>query len=163
MTRDTSLKAYINEVAPTLNARQIAVLEVFERKSRDLTNAELGVSLEWSINRVTPRVLELREAGILEESRRRRCEVTGREVHAWQVKAHPVSAPRTVCAPPARYQLSSMSERQRTHKLKVLQGIATCDCKGYLFRGRCSHIEVLKNRKPGPEETMTSLFETKPE
>lgn len=159
MQRDTSLKAYINEVAPTLGARQIAVLEVYEHADgKDFTNEELAAALEWGVNRITPRVLELRNLGILEESRKRKCGITGREVHAWRIKDRPAVSPRAISPVPARYQMPSISHPGETHKIKVREDSPTCDCKGFLFRKHCSHIDALKRRKPRPEETMTPLF-----
>lgn len=147
MTRDTSLKAYLNEISPTLGSRQILVMEVFEREpERDFTNGELCQLLEWDINRITPRVFELREMKLLVESVKRKCGRTGREVQAWKLTGAMPS--RAIAHAPTRYQLPSMTERRKTHMLKVAQGIATCDCKGYLFRGRCSHIQKLKAIDP---------------
>jgi len=165
MIRDTSLKAYINEVSPTLGARQVAVLEVFEAKNgADLTNEELGQALGWAINRVTPRVFELRTLGIVEDAGKRRCSVTGREVHSWRVKSKPAVSPRAISTAPTLYQMPSVSEPGKTHTITatpegrtVMDGVK-CDCKGFLYRGSCSHLAKLMNRVPKPEETMTPLF-----
>jgi len=91
--QSTSLEVYFGEVLPTLNERQGQVLNVFlENPAMDFTNMELSEELGWSINRVTPRVYELRGEGkhnplqhnpVLIESRRRPCRVTGRTAIAW--------------------------------------------------------------------------------
>jgi len=47
---------------------------------------ELAGNLHWSINRVTPRVSELRHLGVLEESQVRTCKVTTYTAIAWKVK-----------------------------------------------------------------------------
>jgi len=85
MTRhlDTSREAY-REVIPTLSARQAEVLAVLETSS-PLTNAELAEKLGWSVNRITPRVLELREIGRVQDFGKRRCRVTGRSAYQWGV------------------------------------------------------------------------------
>jgi len=91
--QSTSLEVYFGEVLPTLNERQGQVLDIFiENPAMDFTNMELAEELGWSINRVTPRVYELRGKGkhnslqwnpVLVESRRRECRVTGRTAVAW--------------------------------------------------------------------------------
>ena len=42
--QETSLKAFFNEVEPTLQAREMQVLEVFER-DEELTNGEINSRL----------------------------------------------------------------------------------------------------------------------
>ena len=53
----------------------------------DMTNMEVASALHWSINRVTPRVFELRDAGLVVSNGKRRCGVTGNTSYAWKVKA----------------------------------------------------------------------------
>jgi succinate dehydrogenase flavin-adding protein (antitoxin of CptAB toxin-antitoxin module) len=85
--RDTSLDAYFGEVLEKLGECQSRVLDVFyENPDRDFTNMELAQYLGWSVNRVTPRVYELREMGLLTLSRVRPCRVTGRRAMAWRVR-----------------------------------------------------------------------------
>lgn len=58
----------------------------------DATNAELAARLGWPINRVTPRIKELRgdECGYLVyDGGKRKCKVTGSTAHAWKAK-HPM-------------------------------------------------------------------------
>jgi hypothetical protein len=58
----------------------------------DATNAEIAAHLAWPINRVTPRMLELRKMGLVLQSCRRDCKATGGT--AWARKAkHPVLPP----------------------------------------------------------------------
>lgn len=161
MIRNTSLKAYINEVAPVLGARQIAVLEAFEHEpGRDFTNAELGRALGWEINRITGRTNELRKLGILEESRRRQCGVTLREVHAWRIKERPVVSPKAISPVPNRYQMPSLSQPGKTHSIVATEREVTCDCKGFYFRKTCSHIAGLRKaaERVNPEEAMTPML-----
>ena len=47
------------------------------------TNMEIAAGLGWSINRVTPRVYELRKLGYLEQKEKRSCGITGRLAMAW--------------------------------------------------------------------------------
>lgn len=157
MISNTSLKTYLNEIAPTIGARQIRVLEVFEQAGgKDFTNEELARALEWGINRVTPRVKELRDRQILELSCERKCGVTGREVKAWRVTGFP--SPSVVRHFAPFYQLPSRSVPGATHVLRDTTAGLKCGCKGFLFRGTCSHIDKLKRQAPRPEETMRSLF-----
>lgn len=83
--RDTSLAAYETYVEPTLGERQKVVYEVLE-KHADLTNREIKEILGWEINTVTPRVYELRDRGLVFESSKRICKVTGRLAYAWSTK-----------------------------------------------------------------------------
>jgi len=83
--QETSLDAYFSEVLPTLGERHQQVLKIF-------INMELSDELDWSVNRVTPRVFELRGMGknnplknkpILVKSELRPCRITKRMVNAW--------------------------------------------------------------------------------
>lgn len=146
MIQDTSLKAYINEVAPTLMPRQIRVLEVFERlPGRDFTNEELSKELEWGINRVTPRVLELRLKGILEDAGKRECKVTKREVHCWRVKV--MQRETKFASASTFYQFGSKTNDAGIHIVKDSRFGITCTCTGFYYRKTCSHIEKAMTKK----------------
>jgi len=76
----TSLKAYYEKVMPILGKRQLQVFTVFLKNPDEaFTNMEIAQKLGWSINRVTPRVLELRHMKLLTLHERRPCKVTGNE------------------------------------------------------------------------------------
>jgi hypothetical protein len=99
----SSLFAYHKQVIPTRSRKKQAVLAELSLAS-DMTNSELAEALHWGINRVTPRVGELREAGlvgcrnwacpnrahlnahtdIVHNACKRRCRVTGASVFAWR-------------------------------------------------------------------------------
>ena len=84
--QETSLEAY-REIQPNLGKKQHEVYRVLKAATRrgfDMTNMELAVLLKWSINRVTPRVFELRTLGIVVLSKVRDCGVTGRRACAWR-------------------------------------------------------------------------------
>ena len=88
MTQETSLEAY-REVLPHLGMKQrIVYTEIYKatRQGFNLTNMELAEWLQWSINRVTPRVYELRELGRVVLDEKRVCKVTGRRAMAWRTK-----------------------------------------------------------------------------
>jgi hypothetical protein len=89
---DTSLWAYA-EATKNLGAKQKAVLDAL-RFFPDATNAEIAAHLEWPVNRITPRILELRtlDNPLVLESCRRRCKATGGMAWAWRAK-HPVLPP----------------------------------------------------------------------
>jgi hypothetical protein len=53
------------------------------------TNAELAAKMNWPVNRITPRILELRKMELVLDTGRRICKVTGSTAHAWKAK-HPV-------------------------------------------------------------------------
>ena len=98
-----SLFSFHKEVIPTISERQAEVLRALEIEP-DMTNSELADALHWGINRVTPRVNELREAGkvvcrnrycpnprhlnaptdLVHDDCKRACRVTGRSVFAWR-------------------------------------------------------------------------------
>lgn len=83
--RDTSLSTYRLEVEPTLGERQKAVYELLANAGENLTNSEIAGRLNWPINTVTPRIFELRKAGMVMEDEKRECRVTGRTCYAWRV------------------------------------------------------------------------------
>lgn len=95
--RDTSLQAYFVEVTPELGKRQKEVYEALGRLGM-ATNTELARLLGWGVNRVTPRVYELRGLGKTRDGYRnvgpclvvdagtRPCMVTGRLAHVWKIK-----------------------------------------------------------------------------
>lgn len=80
--QQTSLLAY-REIYDKLGPKQAQVLNVF-KGSQALTNMEVAEILGWSINRVTPRVYELRGEGLLKEAGKRHCSITGRLAIAWK-------------------------------------------------------------------------------
>ncbi len=61
---DTSRRAY-EEFRKGLGSRQLKVLEMIEQYPAGITNNELAHELHWPINCVTPRVFELRSAGLV--------------------------------------------------------------------------------------------------
>lgn len=96
---DTSLWAY-TLATQDLGAKQKEVLDAL-RVFPDATNAEIAARLGWPVNRVTPRIFELRSeefGSLVLESCRRRCKVTGSMAYAWKAK-HPVLPPAREEAP----------------------------------------------------------------
>jgi hypothetical protein len=93
---DTSLWAYA-QATQDLGAKQKEVLDAL-RFFPDATNAEIAAHLGWPVNRITPRMLELRTMELVLEAGRRRCKVTGSMAHAWKAK-HPVLPPAREEAP----------------------------------------------------------------
>lgn len=92
MIQDTSQKAFHEEVIPTLSKRHKDVLEALQSLGQ-ATNTELSQCLGWSINRVTPRVLELRGRGLVFQADKRPCKVTGRMAYVWSVKEGQLEMP----------------------------------------------------------------------
>lgn len=82
--QDTSLLAFI-DIEPSLSERQQIIYALLRLYPDGLTNMEIGKHLGWSINRVTPRVFELRSYGLVKTSGHRVCSVTGRNAYAWKV------------------------------------------------------------------------------
>lgn len=90
MIQDTSLFAY-SVATQNLGNKQKEVLDAL-RYFPDATNAEISAHLKWPINRVTPRMGELRKEGLVLEAGCRTCKVTGGTAYAWRAK-HPVLPP----------------------------------------------------------------------
>lgn len=80
--QQTSLFAY-REITPTLGDRQKVVYEALG-KFDHITNAQLSEYLGWGINRITPRVLELRKMGLVREWGMVK-DKSGRSAIAWEV------------------------------------------------------------------------------
>jgi hypothetical protein len=84
---DTSLWAYA-QATQDLGAKKKQVLDAL-RFFPDATNADIAANLFWPVSRITPRHLEFRKMGLILDSGRRMCKVTGSTAHAWRAK-HPV-------------------------------------------------------------------------
>ena len=67
-----------------LGGRQAEVYN-YLRATKNATNMEVAAALGWTINRVTPRCLELRQKGLVEPGPKRICLITRRIVQAWRV------------------------------------------------------------------------------
>ncbi len=87
MIQDTSLFAY-SVATQRLGAKQKEVLDCL-RYFLDATNAEIAAKKGWPVNRITPRVLELRKLGLILDAGKRPCRITGSMAHCWKAK-HPV-------------------------------------------------------------------------
>ena len=84
--RLTSLFAYHGEIMQKMGNKQKEVMEMFYiSPEENMTNTELAEKLGWSINRVTPRVYELRIMSKLIEGEKRKCYITGRNAIAWKI------------------------------------------------------------------------------
>jgi DNA-binding MarR family transcriptional regulator len=83
MIQTTSVLAYYSQLQ-TLGNKQIEVYEKLKELG-SATNNELAKALDWEINRLTPRVFELREKGIVEECMKRACNITGRTAICWRI------------------------------------------------------------------------------
>lgn len=87
MITQTSLESYLDLVLhpQRLNANQTLVLDVFRKmvERQPLSNFDVATILDWPINRITPRIKELREAGRLVQVGWKRQLETGRRVMLW--------------------------------------------------------------------------------
>ena len=82
---NTSLRAYYDiKASGKLGKRQYQVLENL-RYLRTATNTEVSVEARLPINQVTPRMLELRKAGLVVQAGQRACHVTGRTAKTWRI------------------------------------------------------------------------------
>lgn len=93
MVQATSLAVYYEKVLPNLSQKQGDVYRYFlVHYPEAYTNMELAQGLGWSINRVTPRVLELRNEDLLELAKRRLCRVTHNMAMSWRVADYRISS-----------------------------------------------------------------------
>lgn len=81
---ETSRDAY-HAIGPGLGRKQRVVL-AFIRKYGPINNRELSERIGWPVNQITPRVLELREAGLVMGAGERRDEATGHRAERWTVR-----------------------------------------------------------------------------
>lgn len=78
----TSRTAY-RDIRDQLGRRQQQVLQVIERHPEGITNLEICYELGWPINTITPRVVELRTAGLVGLKEERPCKITKKLSKAW--------------------------------------------------------------------------------
>ena len=80
---DTSLDAF-QSIKPELGSRQAAVFDVIQYL-KSPSNAEISRFMGLPINSITGRTNELRKKGLVKDTGKRVCKVTGSEVHVWSV------------------------------------------------------------------------------
>ena len=85
MIQQTSLDSFlVLQDSGRLGANQVIVMDVFRlHDPMPLSNADVARILGWGINRVTPRVLELRKAGKLVHVMNKSDLNSGRRVMTW--------------------------------------------------------------------------------
>lgn len=84
MIQQTSLLAW-NKIKGQLSHKQEEVLDCIRSFKRPVTNAEISNRLNWPINRVTPRVLELRllmKVGLQDKGK---CPITRNTAGFWGI------------------------------------------------------------------------------
>lgn len=78
----TSLFAF-EAVRQDLSERQRLVYHALD-PDVDYSNTEISRLINLPINCITPRVLELRQKGLLKQHNVRLCKITGKEVMTWR-------------------------------------------------------------------------------
>jgi predicted transcriptional regulator len=81
--RDTSLLAYY-EVLENLGERQLEVYKALY-DLKEANNTMISEKLNLSINNITPRINELRSYGIVRQSKKDTCPMTGKKTIFWKV------------------------------------------------------------------------------
>jgi len=81
MMQQASLEAY-KIVTPVLPEKRFKVYQILLEQG-PLTNKQIAERLEWTINRVTPRVKELREMGIVRRVKQMCDPESGVTVNVW--------------------------------------------------------------------------------
>ena len=82
--QETSLLAYA-KVLEHLSERQLAVLKCLDT-FYSATNMMIARKLGWDINRVTPRIWELRQMKLVYEDKKDVCKITGETSIYWKFK-----------------------------------------------------------------------------
>lgn len=82
MIQQTSLLAF--KKLENIGSKQRACYNVIQREG-SASNYDIAKELNWEINRVTPRVKELREMGLVEEAYKAMHPITERTVIYWSV------------------------------------------------------------------------------
>lgn len=83
MIQETSLEAY-RVLRPELGEQQEKVYNVIQAHP-GMSNHDIARYLGWEINRVTPRVKELRDKGIMIHSHTKMDHITKQKVMCWCV------------------------------------------------------------------------------
>lgn len=81
--QETSLEAY-KILEPELGSLQKEVYYIIQNNP-GMSNHDIARYLQWEINRVTPRVKELRDKGIVIYSHTKNDRITKRRVMCWTV------------------------------------------------------------------------------
>ena len=84
MMQQTSLEAY-DKIQHELSGRRLEVYNSLKRLEV-ANNTTLALDLRWSINRVTPRINELRKIGLVVKDSIRICPFTKMKTIYWKVK-----------------------------------------------------------------------------
>ncbi len=79
----TSLMAY-DSIKNSLGEKQRIVLEAIF-KLKEASNYDIKKHLGWEINSITPRVKELRDRGLVKESKKDTDPISGRKVIYWKI------------------------------------------------------------------------------
>ena len=82
--RDTSIDAF-NKIVDSLPLSRLLVFRAIQSIGGKATNSQLRRVLGWEINRITPRVQELRKLGILRYSGKHLDNETKKEVCQWEI------------------------------------------------------------------------------
>jgi|TARA_Y100000310_G_C20644924_1_gene796012 DNA-binding MarR family transcriptional regulator len=82
MYQKTSKSAYLG-IQDSISERQHLILEALNERGQ-ASNMELAKHLGWEINRVTPRIFELRTKGLVTAAIKRKCQITGNTCIAWR-------------------------------------------------------------------------------
>jgi predicted transcriptional regulator len=90
MVQDTTIQAY-ESIRAHLNEKQRKVRHVLQ-KFGPMDNEAIARALEWEINRVTPRIKEMRELGEVIEAGYTTTR-SGRKAHLWKLKEEPTPQP----------------------------------------------------------------------
>jgi len=82
MYQETSGIAF-SGIQDSISEQQHIILETLGEKGQ-ASNMEIAKHLGWEINRVTPRIFELRTKGLVVAAVKRKCQITGNTCIAWR-------------------------------------------------------------------------------
>lgn len=84
MIQQTSLEAY-KQISEDLKGRQLEVYKAL-KFLETANNTSLALYLRWPINRITPRIKELRDLGLVKQDSIRKCPYTKKNTIYWRVR-----------------------------------------------------------------------------
>lgn len=80
--RDTSIAAYVEHgESGQLRGQQLAIVSFLREHQRNYTRGELSAAMGMRLSAVCARTFELIAKKVLQDEKKRKCSLTGREAH----------------------------------------------------------------------------------
>jgi len=82
--RDTSKQAF-NDIIDKLPMSRLKVFRAIQENGNKASNHQVSAKLGWGINRVTPRMQELRNIGLVRFAGKSTDKISGKSVCLWEI------------------------------------------------------------------------------